>query len=127
MTELVRQLSREVIKGLGDKSREVFELLSPAVDVVEDGPDLLIVADLPGFSKKDINVRVAGSVLTVSAEKESPEYTGPTYWLQRPLKVSRQIPLPIRVEEDIEVKGKYENGVLQVRIPLKGTARVKID
>lgn len=127
MSELVKNVSREIIKEIGEKSRDVFEMISPAVDVVEDGTDLLIAADLPGFNKKDIHVRVSGNTLAISAEREQLESSGMAYWRQRPLKVSRRIPLPIKVEEEIEVTGKYENGVLQLRVPLTGVTRVKIE
>ncbi len=127
MSELVKNVSREIIKEIGERSRDVFEMISPAVDVVEDGTDLLIVADLPGFNKKDIHVRVSGNTLAISAEREPLESAGMAYWRQRPLKVNKRILLPIKVEEEIEVTGKYDNGVLQLRVPLTGVTRVKIE
>ena len=127
MSEILRRLSRELIKDVGDRSKDVFEFLSPAIDVVEDGSDLLIIADIAGFKKDDIHVRVSDSTLSIVAERDPVDYSGITYWKQRPLRIKRDIPLPVKVEEDTEVTGKYENGVLKLRVPLSGVSKVKID
>ena len=54
-----------------------------------------------------------------------------TYWEQRPLRVQKKIQLPVKIEVDEEdemgVKAKYENGVLTVRLPIKGVGRVVVE
>lgn len=44
-----------------------------AIDMTEGGDDLIGTIDLPGFAKKDINLRVIGNVLYISAKREQAE------------------------------------------------------
>ena len=125
---MLRHMSHEIGRDLGAKSRQFFELVLPPADVYEDGSDLVIVIDMPGFQKDDIKTRLNESAFTVTAKREAAEKDGVTYMEQRPLKVSKRIPLPVKVEMgDDDVKGKYEEGVLTVRLPVKGVGRVVIE
>ncbi|MDG6941348.1 MAG: Hsp20/alpha crystallin family protein [Nitrososphaerota archaeon] len=102
-------------------------MILPPADVFEDGSDLVISIDMPGFRKEDIKTRLNESALTVSAKREAAENDGVSYIAQRPLRLSKRIPLPVKVETgDEEVKGRYEDGVLTVRLPVKGVGRVVI-
>lgn len=129
MSQLLRDISREFIKEVSARSREIYELLFPPVDIFEDGSELVVVMDLPGFERDRISVRLERNALRVSAKRDPIERDGPTYWEQRPLVVNRRIPLPVEVkmEEDVEIKAKYENGVLTVRLPIKGIGRISIE
>ncbi len=129
MSLLLRGLSKEFMKEIGARSREMYELLTPAVDIYEDGSDLVVVLDMPGFEKDRIRTRLQEGYLTVSAKRDPIDADGVVYWQQRPLNVSKRIPLPVKVhtDEDAEtVTAKYDNGVLTVRLPIKGVGRIKI-
>ena len=120
-------MSRELGRDLGAKSRQFFELVLPPADVFEDGSDLVIVIDMPGFDRDSIKTRLSESAFTVTAKREPIERDGFAYWEQRPLRLSKRIPLPVKVEMgDEEVKAKYEDGVFTVRLPVKGVGRVVI-
>jgi len=125
---LGKYMAKELMKEIGNKSREFFEFVMPPVDIVEDGNELVIVADLAGFDKKDISLRINDSVLTISATREPVEHVGTSYWKQRPLKIEKKVHLPIKIKEDEEALGKatYEKGVLEIRIPIKGRATISI-
>ena len=125
---MLRHMSREVGRDLGSKSRQFFELILPPADVYEDGSDLVIVVDMPGFEKDQIKTRLNESAFTVTAKREPVERDGVSYYQQRPLRLSKRIALPVSVETgDEEVKGKYQNGVLTVRLPVKGVGRVVLE
>ncbi len=110
------------------KSREIFELVLPPADVFEDGSDLVIMVDMPGFEKDQITTRLSESAFTVTAKRDKMEREGISYCEQRPLRLSKRIHLPVRVEAgDGEVKAKYDNGVLTVRLPVKGVGRVVVE
>jgi len=125
---LVKHMAKELMKEIGNKSREFFEFVTPPVDIVEDGNELVIIADLAGFDKKNINLRINDSVLTISATREPVEHAGTSYWKQRPLKIEKKIHLPIKIKEGEEALGKatYEKGVLEIRIPITGRATISI-
>jgi HSP20 family protein len=137
MSLLLQRLSRDFMREIGEKSRSVYELLLPPVDMFEDGSDLVIMLDMPGFDKDKIRTRLSGeNTLVVTAKRDPTEHDGPTYWEQRPLSIRKRIPLPVKVEyeeEGEEGKGgnstasaKYENGVLTVRLPIKGVGKIKV-
>jgi len=44
--------------------------ITPAVDVLETSDAFQIFADVPGVEKKDINITMTGTVLTVQGEKK---------------------------------------------------------
>jgi HSP20 family protein len=125
---LLKHMSRELVRDVGSKSRQFFELVLPPADVFEDGSDLVIIVDMPGFEKDQIKTRLNESAFTVTAKRDPVERDGISYFEQRPLRLSKRIALPVKVETgDEEVKGKYENGVLTVRLPVKGVGRVILE
>lgn len=115
-------MAKELMRELGNKSREFYEFVMPALDMYEDGSDLVILIDLPGFSKQDISLRILDNVLTISAKRQKDEYTniGTIYTRQRPLYINKKVPLPIRVTEEDQVLGSatYVEGVVTLRIPI---------
>ena len=125
---LVKYMAKELVKEIGNKSREFFEFVSPPVDIVEDGSELVIIADLAGFEKNNINLRINDNILTISATREPVEHAGTSYWKQRPLKIEKKIHMPIKIKEGEEALGKatYEKGVLEIRIPITGRATISI-
>lgn len=135
MSLLLRGLSKEFMKEISARSREVYELLMPAVDMYEDGNELVVVMDLPGFEKDKIKTRLRDHFLVVSAKREKEEHDGVTYWEQRPVSINRKIPLPVKIrhdeedeeEVDTKVTAKYDNGVLTVRLPIKDVGKITVE
>ena len=114
-------LMKEVIKEIGNKSREFYEFVLPPVDMHLTDENLKIIIDIPGFSKKDIELSLSGDILSINAEKIIDEKDSKTLILnQRPNKINKKIRLPIEIkegEEKIE-SAKYEDGVLVLVIPV---------
>lgn len=115
-------MAKELMRELANKSREFFEFVMPALDIYEDGSDLVILIDLPGFSKQDISLRILDNVLSISAKRQRNKSTstGTVYFQQRPLHINKKIPLPIKVTEEDQVLGSatYVDGVVTLRIPI---------
>jgi HSP20 family protein len=118
------------MRELGNKSREFFEFVMPAIDMYEDGSDLVILIDLPGFSKQDICLRILDNVLSISAKRLRNENTttGTVYFQQRPLYINKKVPLPIKVTEEDQVLGSatYVDGVVTLRIPIPRYSTIPI-
>jgi HSP20 family protein len=91
----------------------------PAMDLAETENDLVLRADLPGMSEDDIDIEVKDGVLTVSGERKAEqEEKGEGYHrVERAFGTfSRSLSLPDGVDPD-KVEAKFEDGVLEVRIP----------
>jgi HSP20 family protein len=123
-----RYMARELARELDSKSREFYEFVMPAIDIAEEGSDLVVTIDLPGFAKKDINLRITGDVLSISAKREQAEALGTVYYRHRPAKIDKRIILPISVKEEEKVVGMatYENGVVTLRIPIPKMTNIPI-
>ncbi|HNS99193.1 MAG TPA: Hsp20/alpha crystallin family protein [Polyangiaceae bacterium] len=89
----------------------------PCTNLVDEGNEYILRAEVPGLSEKDIKVTVHQDVLTLSGarESEAPEgYT--THRRERqPLRFSRSFSFPSRVDLE-KVKASVKNGVLTVHL-----------
>lgn len=92
----------------------------PTVDVFEKNGSLIVRADLPGLTKKDVNVEVTDHQLTIQGERKTEfEETREGVYRQERAYGSfyRAIPLPEHVKPE-DVKATFANGVLEVAMPL---------
>ncbi len=60
---------KEVIKEMGNKSREFYEFVLPPIDMHLTDKNLKVIIDIPGFSKKDIDLSLSGDILSIKAKK----------------------------------------------------------
>ena len=114
-------LMKEMMKEIGNKSREFYEFVLPPIDMHLTDKNLKVVIDIPGFSKKDIKLTLCGDILSIKAKKVMDEKDSKTLISnQRPNMINKKIRLPIEIkegEEKIE-SAKYEDGVLVLVIPV---------
>ncbi|MDY7026728.1 MAG: Hsp20/alpha crystallin family protein [Spirochaetota bacterium] len=98
---------------------------SIVVDIRETGDSYLIEAELPGFSEKDIDVKVENRVLSISAsieqKHEQKDEKKDEQFLVRERRsetFSRSFSLPEDVDVD-RIDGNYRNGVLTLSLAKK--------
>lgn len=116
---IVRYMVKEMIKEIGNKSREFYEFVLPPIDMYVDSDFLVVVIDLPGFEKKDIKLTLHRNILSIKAEKQE-QQKGDVVCKQRPNIIDKKILLPIHVKEgeDAVSSAKFAQGVLTVKIPM---------
>ena len=124
-------LVKEVIKEIGNKSREFYEFVLPPIDMYLTDDNLKVVIDIPGFSKKDIELTLCGDILSIKAEKEIEKKESDSLISnQRPNVIDKKVRLPIDInqgEEKIE-SAKYVDGILTLIIPVtKKGKNISID
>jgi HSP20 family protein len=92
---------------------------APAVDMYETKDELVVTAEVPGVSEKDIHLSITGDMMTLRGErnwnqeiKQENYYRGER-WYGR---FERTLPLPIPVQSE-KVKASYRDGVLTVTLP----------
>ncbi len=112
-------LVKEVIKEIGNKSREFYEFVLPPIDMYLNEDSLKVVIDIPGFAKKDIELTLCGDILSIKAQKTIDEKESESLISnQRPNVIDKKIRLPIDIkqgEEKIQ-SAKYQNGILTLII-----------
>lgn len=125
---LVHYMAKEVLKEIGNRSREFYEFVLPPIDIMLDEGTLIVTIDLPGFDKKDIKLRINGNILSINAKRET-DHDGTMVWHQRPHEIDKKIRLPIDVKEGEEAVGsaKYLHGVLTLKIPIKNGKDITIE
>ncbi|SIR50539.1 HSP20 family protein [Haladaptatus litoreus] len=96
------------------------------MNLKEHDGQFVLVADLPGFEKEEIDLSFSDDVLTVFAKHE---VTGDDFTRAREL--SERVTMPKAVEKE-DITASYRNGVLEVRLPIaeqedeKGGDRIEI-
>jgi HSP20 family protein len=45
-------MERDLSKELDIRCREFYEFVMPTIDIIEEGDDLIVTVDFPGFVKK---------------------------------------------------------------------------
>jgi HSP20 family protein len=104
---------------------------TPAVDMFESDSEVIVKAELPGLSAKDIDVAVDEDMLTIRGERKfSREAKEENYYrLERRYGAfERVIPLPSSIQKN-KAKATFKEGVLEIRMPkAKGVEakRVKV-
>ena len=118
------RMRREIDELFGD----VFERtglrgggFSPSVDVyyVDDPPRAVVKAELAGMEAEDVALEIHGRQLLISGERRPDEATGRLY---QQIEIEhgpfrRVVELGAEVVAE-EAKASYEDGLLQVEIPL---------
>ncbi len=98
---------------------------APALDVVEKEDKFLVKVELPGVKEEDVDVSVAGDMLTISGEKQAESEVkkkGYSYSESSYGSFSRSITMPSTVDAS-KIEASYDKGVLEITLPK--TAEVK--
>ena len=100
----------------------------PAVDFVETEKGYELTADLPGLDEKEVEVKIAGGVLTIKAEKEEEkEETKKDFHLRerRFGSFERALRMPEGVDTD-KIEAHFKKGVLTVMLPKTAEAQTPV-
>lgn len=103
-----------------DKGGKISDEREPLVDVIEEKDKVKIIAELPGVSRDDINLKSKDGRLEIKVDAAGRKY-------------HKVIELPCEVKS-LSAKASYKNGVLEVTLDRiepkkeeKGGFKVKID
>lgn len=96
---------------LNETDTKAKTVVHPFVDVLENDAEFLLVADLPGVTKDQLEITAEAKGLAITAETETLEYR-------------RSFALGDDVDLD-GIEAKLEFGVLEVHLPKRAAARVR--
>lgn len=103
------------------------EAFAPSVDIYEEDGNVVLKAELPGVSKEDVEVNLTDHLLTISAEKKKEEKVEEKNFYRQERyygSFTRSFEIPTEVQAD-QVKAKFQDGVLEVRLPKTEEAKKK--
>ncbi len=93
----------------------------PAMDMFDNGKEIVITMDLPGVKKEDVKIRCMGDYIEISAkvsEKKTKRKENYYYSERTASSFKRGISLPVEVDCR-RAKSTLKNGVLEIRLPKK--------
>jgi HSP20 family protein len=125
LQEQVNRLFETSFKGNGDNS--TLTTWAPAVDIYETENDLVLKADLPEISEKDLDIQVENNMLTVRGERKFEQKVNEDNYLRIERtygSFSRSFSLPNTVNTEA-IKADYKNGVLTVQLPKRAESKPK--
>ena len=91
----------------------------PPVDVMERDGNIIVKMEVTGVQEKDIEIKVAGGVLTVTGEKKPADKTNAASFHQTEIRhgsFSRSFTLPDSVDAD-KISASSRNGILTITLP----------
>ena len=98
----------------------------PPVNVFQQGEDFLVIAELPGVSKEDLDIQVKNQEVRVSGSKKVAYAEGMS--VHRRERVSgefdRTLTFPARIEAD-GAKAEYRDGILALFLPRAESERAR--
>lgn len=103
----------------GESARGIFRMGEPALDLVDHDDEVIVRADLPGLTDKDVDVEFSGDTLTIrGTRREEREEKKEDYYFSERWEGSflRTIELPEGVDPE-NASARFDAGVLEVHVP----------
>ncbi|HEY4709239.1 MAG TPA: Hsp20/alpha crystallin family protein [Candidatus Acidoferrales bacterium] len=125
LQEQVNRLFESSFPGRSDTS--ALTTWAPAVDIYETENELVVKADLPDVSEKDLDVRIENNTLTIRGERKFEKKVEEEHYLRVERtygSFSRSFSLPNTVNSEA-IKAEYKNGVLTVELPKRAESKPK--
>jgi len=100
---------------------------SPLVDIKEEKDCFLVIADVPGVKKEEIDISLENHVLTLKGKRQfekKEQHQGYTRRERTQGQFYRRFSLP-QTADDAKITARYTHGVLEIRIPKREAATEK--
>ncbi len=89
------------------------------LDIYADDDNTYVIAELPGIQKKDLDIQLHNSVLTITAERKQKK--GDT---ESSFRAKREVTLSDDVRPE-KVEARFEDGLLKVTLPKREERKPK--
>jgi HSP20 family protein len=125
--EMNRVLNEAFGRGPNDESAWFSGAWSPPVDIYETDEALVMKAELPGFTKDDINIEMKDNTLVIRGERKREDEVkeGSYHRTERVYGAfQRSFMLPTTVDQE-KISAAYKDGVLELRFPKVQAAQPK--
>ncbi|MFC1765514.1 Hsp20/alpha crystallin family protein [Planctomycetota bacterium] len=122
-------LSRQVDYPFGNYFRDWDQPMAttrnwPVLDIVEKDNNFVVMAEIPGIKREEVDISVTNSILSISGEKKAPEKPMEKGYVHSE-RVFGQFRRDINVGVDIDtgkIEATCENGILTITLPKSAKA-----
>ena len=100
-------------------SLKMPEYLTPRIDMSESDQSIIIEAELPGITKKDVKLTIEDNILTIEGEKKNNRDDQDSIYYRNE-RIFRRFSRKFRLPETVSVKkinAEFENGILTIVLP----------
>ena len=119
-TRLQDEINRLFDLDFAPVSNGLFDRrVSPPVDIVETDDAYILTCDLPGINQQDLDISIAGNVLTIKGEKKAEKEDEKRRVFKRETwsgNFQRTLSLPETVQGDA-IDATMKDGVLSIVVP----------
>jgi HSP20 family protein len=125
--EMDRLFSQFLRRGDGEEATWGQGMWAPAVDIYETEDAFMLKAELPGFSKDDVQIEVQENRLIIRGERKREEEVKEENYhrLERAYgRFERAFWLPTTVDTE-KIQASFKDGVLELRLPKSEAAKPK--
>lgn len=119
-TVAVPQTQELEVPPEGTRTRERY--VTPAVDIYELPDGLVVMADVPGVTQPNLDVRVDNHILTIRGQAERGHMPEATYREYELVNYFRQFELSDKVDES-KITADLQHGVLTLTLPKAEAAK----
>ncbi len=100
--------------GMGTSNRGAF----PPINVFQKGDDFVLVAEIPGADKSNVDIKVKNNQVHLKGKKDVSLDDGVSVHRRERMagEFARSLTLPTEIEAD-KVQAEYRNGVLAIFLP----------
>ena len=122
---LLNDLFNDLPASFGKTFREdVFSF--PPVNIVENTIAYQLEVAVPGLEKTDFNIKLDGTILTISADKKETVKSDTEKVIRKEF-TNKAFKRSFTLDEKIDaaaIEAKYENGILILTLPKKEVAKI---
>jgi HSP20 family protein len=127
MNRLFDESYRSTQRGTSEDEWALGGSWAPAVDIYEQGNDIVLKAELPGVDPKDVDIRLENNVLSLRGHRklESEVKRESYHRVERSYGAfSRSFTLPTVVDQ-ASIKAEFKDGLLRLVLPKREEAKPK--
>ncbi|OGD22378.1 MAG: molecular chaperone [Candidatus Aminicenantes bacterium RBG_16_63_16] len=121
LRDKMNRLFEDAVTQRGEEKELVASSWAPAVDIYEDESQLVLTAEVPGLSEKDVEIKIEDNVLSIHGERKLEKETREENYhrIERAYgSFFRSFTLPNYIDQD-KIRAEHENGVLKISMPKK--------
>jgi HSP20 family protein len=106
----------------GTRNQERY--ITPPVDIYETPDGLVVMADLPGVTRENLDVRVDSNILTIRGMSQHTPLGDPVYREYELINFFRQFELGEKIDQG-NISAELKHGVLRLHLPKAAEAKAR--